>query len=458
MNPQRIAVIGGVASGPAAAAYARRMDPAADIVLFEEGPDISYGACELPYYISGVIPDEERLVVLTPGQFERTRKVRVRVGTRVLAVHPKRCRLNIQCVASGTRGEERFDKVILATGARARTPNIAGGRAENVFLVRSLADARRIKPFLVQAGVEHAVVLGGGYVGVEIAEALRALGKRVTMLEPAGAPLSSYLDGSHQAVLAKTLKEHGVVLRPERATEIDCGHDGLARAVRTDKGEVIGCHVIVAAIGVAPNTDLAQAAGLALGATGAVATDAFMRTSAPNVWACGDCIEVERVIDGRKIYSPLAPTAFRTARVAAANAARRGRGAPRRFPGAVQASGVIAFGMEAAAVGLAESEAALLEGQVTRITSSSRVSFYPGAKPLHVALYTQRRTGRLLGASLLGAEGAIQRANVLVACLRKKMTVYEIKDIDLIYTPPAAPALDPLIIAANEASKNVALR
>ena len=237
------------------------------------------------------------------------------------------------------------------------------------------------------------------------------------------------------------------------------GAGGAVRAVRTDKGEKIGCQVVVAAMGTVPNTDLAEAAGLTLGTTGALAVDAQMRTNLPNVWACGDCVEVERVIDRRKVYWPLAPVAFRTARVAATNAARRGRGAPVRFPGVVGASGVKVFELEVASVGLRldEARAAGFDAFATRIKHWSRVSFYPGARPLHVCLVVERGKGRLLGAGLVGEEGAVLRADVLVPCLRDRWTVRQIKDLDLIYTPPFAPALDPLIVAANEATKRLGL-
>jgi len=460
MSRQRIAVIGGLASGPAAAAQAKRVDPEAEVVLFEQGPDISYGACEMPYYVADQIPCAETLVALTPEAFEQTRKAEVRIRHRVLAIRPQRCRLDVKDLTTGHIAEERFDKFILAVGARARLPGIDGEEAPNVFVMRSLEEARALKNYLGEHRVQHAVVLGGGYIGVEMAEALRVRGVRVTVLEPSSGLLHSYLDEALLPLVHEVVQRHGVVVRRERAEGFEWDAEGNVRAVRTDKGEKIGCQVVVVAIGTVPNTELAEAAGLTRGATGALAVDVQMRTNLPNVWACGDCVEVERVIDGKKIYLPLSPVAFRTARVAATNAARRGRGTPARFPGVVGASAVKVFELEVASVGLRLAEAleAGFDAFAVPIKHWSRVSFYPGARPLHVYLVVERGRGRLLGAQLVGEEGAILRADVLVPCIRDRWTVHRIKDLDLIYTPPFAPALDPLIVAANEAAKQVGKR
>ena len=292
---------------------------------------------------------------------------------------------------------------------------------------------------------------------MEMAEALREREVRVTVLEPSSGLLHTYLDEAFLPLVHEVVQRHGVVVRRERAEGFELDAEGNVRAVRTDKGEKIGCQVVIVAIGIVPNTELAEAAGITRGATGALAVDAQMRTNLPNVWACGDCVEVERVIDGKKIHLLLSPVAFRTARVAATNAARRGRGTPARFPGVVGASAVKVFELEVASVGLRLVEAleAGFDAFAVPIKHWSRVSFYPGARPLHVCLVVERGKGRLLGAQLVGEEGAVLRADVLVPCIRDRWTVHRIKDLDLIYTPPFAPALDPLIVAANEAAKKV---
>lgn len=454
---QRIAVLGGVAAGPAAVAQAQRTDPDADVVLYEQGPRISYGACEMPYYVEDRIADAETLVVLTPERFEETRGGTVCTHHRVLSVMPERRRLVVENLRAGTQHTERFDKFIFAVGAHARKPGLEGDDAPNVFPMRRLEDAIACKQYLTKNPVHHVVIFGGGYIGLEMAAALRNRGVRVTILEPTGEVLSGYLDDPLRPLVEDVLQQHQVIVRGEQATGYDRDSSGYVTAVNTDRGEKIGCQAVVLAMGIAPNTDLAERAGIRLGKTGAIATDDQMRTSVPNAWACGDCIEVTRVIDDQKIYHPLAPTAYRSARVAGTNAARKGRGEVARFPGVSGSSAVQVFDLEVAKVGLglAEAEDAGFDAFATCIAHVSRVKIYPGAKPLHVRYITERRRGRLLGAELVGREGAGLRANVLVPLIRDGWTVAQLRDLDLIYTPPLAPAHDPLLVAASQAAKGV---
>lgn len=454
MSRTRIAVVGGVAAGPAAAAHAARVDPEAEVVLFEQGPHISYSACEMPAYVAGEVDEAARLVRLTPGVFAQTRGAEVRTGHRVQALHPRRNHLVAEDLAQGRVYEERFDKVILAVGARARRPEVPGAEASNVFVLRRLDDAVALRAALEAEPVGHAVVLGAGYVGVEVAEALRHRGVRVSLLDPGGA-LGTYLDAELQPLVEAELARQGVTLRRERATAFRLDARGRVCAVETDRGERIGCSLVVVALGIVPNTALAQAAGVRLGATGALAVDDGMRTNVPGVWACGDCVEVRRVVDGARIYWPLSPVAFRTARVAAENAARRGRGAPARFEGVTGASAVRVFGLEVATVGLklAEARAAGFDAFAHTIRHPSRAPLQPGSAPLHVRLVAARGTGRLLGAELAGTDGAALRADVLVPLVRDGWTADRLWDLDLIYTPPFAPALDALLVAGREAAK-----
>jgi NADPH-dependent 2,4-dienoyl-CoA reductase/sulfur reductase-like enzyme len=455
MARQRIAIIGGVASGPAAAAEAKRQDPETDVVLFERGEFISYGACEMPYYVSKWIEDYHRLIVNTPADFERTRQVQVLTKHEVTSIHPRRSRLIVRDPQTTEAREERFDKFILATGAKARVPDLKGTEAENFFTFRTFTDGLDLRRYLDSNDVLHAVVLGGGYVGIEIAEALRVRGARVTILEPKGGLLPAYIDDEFRPIVHDVVHRQGVLVRQEWAVGFETGTYGRIDTVVTDKGERIGCQLVVAAIGVVPNNELAAEAGIRLGKAGTIAADDHMKTSVPNVWACGDVIEVRRVIDGKKVHSPLSQAAFRTARVAAQNAARKGRGAPATFPGVCPASAVKVFDLEVAAAGLRLEEAldSGFDAFASSIRGWSRVSFYPNAKRLHVRMVVERGTGRLLGAEVLGEEGAAQRLNVLVPLIREQWRVHDVRDLDLIYTPPFAPMLDPLIVAANKAAK-----
>ncbi|GAB5518188.1 MAG: FAD-dependent oxidoreductase [Rhodothermales bacterium] len=449
---QRIAVIGGVASGPAAAAAAKRADEHAEVVMFEQGEYMSYGACEMPYYLGDQIEDAETLLVVTPEKFERTRHVSVQMQHRVEVIAPKANHLTVTDQRTGQTRTERFDKFILATGSAATRPDFVHDADPNVFVLRTLSHAIDLKIFLDTNPVNHAVIVGGGYVGLEVAEALRRLNKRVTVLAPQG-PLHTMVESEHQPVLEGVLKDNAVQLRREKATALLRTSEGVVRAVRTDQQEVIGCDLVVVAVGVKPRTALAEAAGIKIGETGGIVVDSQMRTNLPNVWACGDGTELRRVMDDAPVNISLATVAYRTAKVAGKNAARRGRGVPRTFAGVSLASAVQVFGFEVAAVGLRLKQAqdAGFDAIATDVQHLSRVKIYPGAKPIWVRLVTERVKGRILGASMLGEEGAAHRLNVLVPFVRTGRTAHELAEQDFIYNPPLSPMHDPLTVAARKA-------
>ena len=452
----RIAVVGGLAAGPAAAAEAKRQDASADVVVFEAGPHVSVGTCEIPYYLGGELEPGTDLVVLTPEQLERTRGVRVQVRHRVTALDLRAGRLTVDALDYGATRQEPFDRLILATGARARRLGVEGEDAAGVFSVRTLTDTQRIDRWLATEPVRHAVVVGGGYIGLEMADAVRQRGARATILDPAGRVLGQTIACEASGLMDRAVADAGVVVRAEQATAILQDDGGRVRAVRTDRGEVVGCQMVVVSIGVEPRAELAAAAGITLGDAGGVAVNDEMRTSARSVWACGDVVQIPRAPDGKRVLWPLATAARRTARVAARNAAHRG-GADRfrPFAGAVA---VRAFGVEAGSVGLsmAQARAAGLDAVAADVRHASRVGSFPGCRPLDVRLVVERGTGRLLGGQLVGAEGAALRANVLVPLVQAGGTVRELaEDHDLIYNPPLAPAVDPLKVAASLAMRQL---
>ena len=455
----RIAVIGGLAAGPAAAAEAKRTNPDAEVVLFEQGPHISVGSCEIPYYVGGWIEDAAQLEVLTPAAFEQTRGGIVRTRHRVTAIHPRERKLTVEALEFGSVHEEPFDRFILATGARARRLGIEGEDAPNVFTVRDLTDAVAIRSYLDAEPVRHAVVVGGGYVGVEMAEMLRERGVRVTVLDRAGKLLGETLCGAMDTPFERAVHAAGVVVRAETPTAFETDRWGRVNAIRTDQKEIIGCDFVLVAVGLEPRTELAEAAGIRIGKTGAIAVDDGMRTNAANVWACGDCVEVPRWLDGKPVYVPLATIARRSARVAARNAARGARGTRSIFAPTVGAIGVCAFGMEAASAGVRveEAEAAGFDAVAVQIEHWTRARLYPGAQPIRVRMVVERGTGRLLGGELLGKEGAGLRADVLVPLIREGYTARQIADeLDLVYSPPIAPSVDPLLVAASVAARAAA--
>ena len=447
----RIAVIGGLAAGPAAAAEAKRRAADAEVVLFEQGPDISVGTCEIPYHIGGALVPGADLVVLTPQAMERTRGVTVHVRQRVTALDARTGRLTIDALEHGATRDETFDRIIVATGARARRLGVEGEDAAGVFTVRNRVDTAQIERWLATEPVRHVVIAGGGYIGLEMAEAMRKRGLRATILDPAGRVLNRTIACEASDLMNEAVTAAGVAVRAERVTGVLAADDGQVRAVRTDRGEVVGCQMVVVAVGVEPRIELAQAAGLAVGAAGGLRVDDRMQTSARRVWACGDLVEIPRAPDGARVIWPLATTARRTARVAARNAASR-RGDADRFQPFAGAVAVRAFGIEAAAVGLSLQHAldAGLDAVATDVRHLSRVRSFPGAQPLDVRLVTERGSGRLLGGQLVGPEGAALRANVLVPLVQGGASARTLaEDLDLVYNPPLAPAVDPLKVAAS---------
>ena len=437
----RIAVIGGLAAGPAAAAEASRLG--ADVVLFEQSPHVSVGACEMPYYIGRTLAPGASLEVFTPGELARRKGIEVHVRHRVTALDAAQGRLTVDALDYGSTREESVDRVILATGARARRLGVPGEDAAGVFTLRHLDDAHALRAWLDTEDVRHVVVAGGGYIGLEIAEAVRDRGLRATVLDPGGRVLPTGFEAAVTVQMQDAVRLAGVAVRAERVTGVRTDASGRVAAVATDRGEVVGCGALVVAVGVETRTGLARAAGLAIGPSGGIQTDAGMRTSARTVWACGDAAEVLRPVDGKRLVWPLAPTGRQTARVAA----RRVGGGQATFAGVTGAVAVRAFGVEAASVGVTEPEAraAGLDAVCVQVRALSRVSQMPGATPIDVRLVAERGSGRLLGGQLCGREGAALRADVLVPLVRLGATAQDLADdMDLIYTPPVAPAVDPL--------------
>ena len=455
----RIAVVGGLAAGPAAAAEVKRHAPEAEVVMIEEGRHVSVGTCEIPYAVSGQVPNEA-LSVLTAAELERTRGIGVWLRTRATRLDARRGELTLDALDYGSTRTERFDRVVLATGARARRLGVDGEDAAGVFSVRDLDDARDVMRWLDTEAVRHVVVIGGGYIGVEMAEAMRVRGLRATILEPRGRVLGATIACEASDLMDRAVASAGVAVRAERATGVLADDLGRVRAVRTDQGEIVGCQMVIVAIGVEPRASLATEAGADLGSAGGLAVDERMRTSLRNVWACGDVVEVPRCPDGARVLWPLATVARRTARVAARNAAARG-GASDRFEPIACAVAVRAFGIEAASVGLsrADAEAAGFDVATADVRHVTRTRAFPGSCPIDVRIVAERGTGRLLGGQVVSAEGAALRANVLVPLICTGAVAETLaEDLDLIYNPPLAPAVDPLKVAAREAMKQAGAR
>jgi NADPH-dependent 2,4-dienoyl-CoA reductase/sulfur reductase-like enzyme len=431
-----LVVIGGVAAGLSAAARARRIDPRLEIVVLEKGPVISYGACGLPYFVEGRVREVTDLITYTPEYFRKERNIDVRTAARVTAIsHPRRE------VVLESGAKVAYEKLIIATGARGGLPDLPGAQLPHVFTLHTLDDAARMRRFLVDRRPRSAVVIGAGYIGVEAADALRRNGLRVTILERSAHALLRPDDGFTLAVRAQ-LERHGVELRtgvPVMAIE-----PGLVTGVPAD--------LVVMAAGFQPNVELAAAAGIEIGRSGAIRTDERMETNLRGVYAAGDCAEVTHLVTGRPTWIPLGTTANKAGRVAGACAA----GARERFAGIVGTSIVSVFGMGFATTGFSAAEARA-EGftpVAARIEARSRPRYYEGVKTV-VELVADSVTRRLVGGSVIGEDGAAGRINVIATALHARMRVDEFEQLDLAYSPPFTPVWDPILIAAQQLIKEM---
>jgi len=431
-----LVVIGGVAAGLSAAARARRIDPHLEILVLEKGPVISYGACGLPYLVEGRVRDARQLIVYTPEYFRRERKIEVRTGARVVSIaHPRR----ELALESGER--IRYDRLVIATGARCETRGIAGAGLPHVFTLHTLDDAGRMRRFVVEKKPRHAVVIGAGYIGVEAADALRRNGMRVTVV-----------DRSRHALLRDDDQFTAAVVRQLEAHRVEVRLDLPIHSIEPDRAGDIPCDMVVIAAGFKPNVELAAQAGIDLGRSGAIATDDRMETNLRGVFAAGDCAETAHMVTGRPAWIPLGTTANKTGRVAGANAA----GGRERFPGIAGTSIVGIFGAGFATTGLSVQEARA-EGfspAAARIEALGRPRYHGGTNTI-VELIADRISRRILGGSVIGEEGAEGRIDVIATALQARMRVDEFEQLDLAYSPPFATVWDPLLIAAQQLMKEL---
>ncbi len=430
----RLVVIGGVAAGLSAAARARRLDRSLEIVVLEKGDAISYGACGLPYYIEGQVGSVEDLILYTPEQFERERNIAVRTHARVSAIQHARREVTLD-------GGERvhYDRLVIATGARPAPAGIQGAEQPHVFSLHTLDDARRLDDFLKREQPRQAVVVGAGYIGLEVAGALRARGLNVTVLEASGNALSRQ-DPEFTRQVAQCLEQFRIELRL----------NAPVRAIERDRVAGVPCQLVVLAAGLKPNVEMAAEAGVELGPTGAIRVSERMETSLNGVYAAGDCAETTHLVTGRPVWLPLGTTANKMGRVAGASAA----GARERFPGVVGTSIVRVCGVAFATTGLSAPQARRegFDPIVARIEAHERPGYFWGG-PVTVELVADRSSRRLLGGAVVGGETSAGRVNVIATALAQRMRIGEFEQLDLVYAPPYAPVWDPLLIAAQQLAK-----
>lgn len=444
----RLVVIGGDAGGMTAAAQARRRRDEDDleIVAFERGRFTSYSACGIPYWLGGEVGDRDALIARSPDEHRR-RGVEVHLRTEVVGLDTGECVVTVRDLRDGTERDEPYDHVVVATGAVPRRPPLDGVDGDGVFGLQTLEDGSDIARWLAEGDPRHAVVVGGGYVGLEVAEALVMRGLDVTLVEMGPQPMN-VLDPDMGGLVADAVREAGIDLRVDEEVVGFELVDGRVRAVATSVGE-FPADVVVLGLGVEPDTTLAADAGLDIGAAGGIVVDRRCRTSADGVWAAGDCTEKFHRVSRASVAVPLGTHANKQGRVVGINVG----GGYATFPGIVGTAASRICAVEVAHTGLTESgaDAAGFEHVSARVRSTTRAGYYPGAAPLTVKVVAERRSGRLLGAQIVGREGAAKRIDSFATALWNGMFVDDLLNVDLSYAPPVAPLWDPVLIAARKA-------
>jgi NADPH-dependent 2,4-dienoyl-CoA reductase/sulfur reductase-like enzyme len=443
---ERLVVIGGDAGGMAAATQARRLRGDLDIVVLERGPHTSYSACGIPYLVGGEVGALEELVVRTPQQLRDGHRIDVRIRHEATGIDLDRRQVEVRDLERGRTFTLGFDQLMLGLGARPRRPDLPGIDGSAVHGVQTLSDAATLLSHADRIECRDVVVVGAGYIGLEMAEAFSRRGARVVVVER-DAEVMRTLDPDMGALVSKAMRSHGIAVRCGTTTE--SFEEGV---VHTDAGD-LPADLVVLGMGVVPNVELAADAGLALGAGGALAVDRRQQTSVEGVWAAGDCCESPHIVSGRKVHVALGTVANKQARVAGTNIG----GGYATFAGVVGTAAVQVCATEVARTGLTEAEASRdgFAHHAATIDSTTQAGYLPGSTPVTVKVVAERLTGRLLGAQIVGQAGAAKRIDVVATALHAGMTVEAMSQLDLAYAPPFSPLWDPVLIAARKAAQAV---
>jgi NADPH-dependent 2,4-dienoyl-CoA reductase/sulfur reductase-like enzyme/rhodanese-related sulfurtransferase len=449
---KRILIVGGVAGGASCAARVRRNCETSEIVLFDRGPYVSFANCGLPYYVGNVILEEKSLLVATPELFRDRFNIIVKTEHEVRAIDRAAREIEVCDLKTGTIVREKYDELVLSPGAAPIRPPLPGIDLPGIFALRTIPDSRRIRAWLTDRAVKSALVVGGGFIGLEMAENLQRRGLAVTVVELAD-QLMPPLDPEMSVPVRERMLAAGVrVMLGDAVESFAAAGDGLA--VKTKSGTTLEAGIVILAIGVRPEVTLAKAAGLEIGPRGGIRVDDRMRTSDPHIWAVGDAIEVVDTITGSPLAVPLAGPANRQGRVAADNLCERDA----KFRG-VQATAVCgAFGLTIAMTGASEKSlkrAGITDYEKVWLHPGHHVGYYPGSHPIHLKLVFRKTDGRVLGAQAVGEEGVEKRIDVIAMAVQMKATVFDLEEAELCYAPQFGAAKDPVNIGGMIAANHV---
>jgi CoA-disulfide reductase len=445
----KLVIVGGVAGGATAAARARRVSEDAEIIVFERGEYISFANCGLPYYIGNVIKKRAHLLLATPREFKNRYNIDVRIFSEVVGINAEEKTVEIKNTTTGEKYWESYDKLILSPGAEPIKPPLEGIELENIFHLRNVPDSDRIKKIVDERNPRRAVVVGGGFIGLEMAENLTERGIKTTIVEMLDQVMPS-LDHEMASLIHDHLEVKDVELEFENGVK-SFSKAGDRILVSTQKGREIECDLVLLSVGIRPENSLAKQANLKIGTTGGIAVDNTMRTSDPNIYAVGDAVEVRDIVTGFPTLTALAGPANKQARIAADNALGR----KSIFTGTLGTSVVKVFDMVLASTGTNEKflKKHDIPYLVSYTHSGSHAGYYPGATNTSIKILFSPGTGKVLGAQIVGQKGVDKRIDVLATAIRAKMTVFDLQELELAYAPPYSSAKDPInicgFVAAN---------
>ena len=448
--PMRIVIIGGNAAGMTAASRAKRLDPRLDVTVLEKGPFISYSTCGIPYFMADEV-SSDALVAFTPARLKQKRDIEARVHAHVEAVHPSRKRVEVRRQDTGERLTFPFDRLVLATGVRPAHPGIPGTSLENVFSITSLEDAVRIRPSL--DGAERVAIVGGGYVGLEMAEALRKKNKTVTIFEQRDHVMPG-VDADMARIIEYELLRHEVKLRTGIPVEALVGEGKFVTGVKTRGSTGASpADAVMLDTGVVPNVELSREAGVRLGATGGIAVSEYMETNVPGIFAAGNCAEAYCMLRQRPILHHIGTVAAKQGRVVGDNLT----GKRSKFPGTVGTTILKVFDLGVGRVGLTSSEASAerMRPVSVRIEALDRASYASGAGKIWIKLIADPDSRRLIGAQSIGYGDVSKRIDVAATAIMTSMTLQDLSQLDLSYTPPYGSLWDPLLVAAQALLKKL---
>ncbi|MEG1895803.1 MAG: FAD-dependent oxidoreductase [Oscillospiraceae bacterium] len=448
---ERLVIIGGTAAGLSAASKAKRCKPELEVTVFEKSGYVSYGSCGLPYFVGGMIEKPNDLVTFTADELREKRNIPTYIHHEVTCIDRENKIVKVHNLDEDIFFEQAYDSLVIATGAVPFIPKITGIDADGVYCLRTVEDGITIKE-VVRNGAKRAVIVGGGFIGLEMAEELTLSGVHVELVE-ALPRLLPFLCEEYSRETLEVLEKNGVTTHLATTVSEILAEKGHATAVKTADGKIIETDFVLMSVGVSPNTGLAKNCGLTLGIKGGIVVDETLQTSDPHIWACGDCVQMYQLTTGQPCYVPLGTTANKQGRIAGGNIA----GEKGVFKGVLASQVTKVFDLYISSTGLTteQANAAGYDAVSSGIVKGDRASYYTGGTNNKLTLVLDKNSGVLLGAQGIGGVSVAGRINVLAAAITAGMTVEALNELDLVYSPSVAPVYDPILIAASQALKFV---